>query len=728
MILLKSDWNRFPSALPDFNTTNRSFLVYAEKLRIMGIENYLFCLALLNPNLQGVDPFDPNLTKETKALIYTECKFNFWYYLREVHRIAPMASAEGIPFEAHRGNIAYAWCCLAHLSVALTLPRQLGKSVIADAVNQWAKDIAARNTNIILVTKDDSLRKKNIERLKKTRKLLPNYLSNIHKRDADNTFEMTNVMLGNTLTTVIGQPSLDGANKAARGLTSPCFQFDEPPFTKNIKIMLGAALPAYVTASAEAKKYGNPYYIGYTTTAGKIDDKDGALMYNIFHEGMWFDESLFDCVTMESVYARVRRQSTGDDDLVYINFLHYQLGKTDEWLYTALGKTHTSGSEADRDYFNIWTNGTAEHPLRKKIIDAVVSSRIDTKYMQLSEHEYAMKWYISEDELRRRVSEDIKMIGGIDMSDAIGKDSITLVIVDVNNGAVLGVLAINETNTMTFIDWVCDMMVNLPNLILNPENKHTGVTLIDALLIKLPALGIDPILRIYNRIIDDNLIDDEKYAAAFLPMAKRPHKFYERCKTMFGYRTTGSGMHARTKLYVDALQLAGNFCGDKVYDAGLASEILSLSVKNGRIDHDSGLHDDRVIAWLLTIWMLGFSKNLSHYGIKNPLMGAKDISKIDSDEVPLTEYELYSSRKEDTIKMQIAGELDNLHNTDDPILVEHIKRRIISLEKRLTTMDRLPKSINELIEDALDMRRNRLYRTAKGVDYNKRKAGAYYIT
>ena len=726
MILLKKDWNRYPTAIPDFETKNKSFLIYAEKLRLMGVENYLFCLSLLNPNLQGVDPFDPNLTKETKALIFTECRFNIWYYLREVHMVAPQASSEGIPFGAHRGNIAYVWGCMMHLSVALTLPRQLGKSVVADAVDQWVKDIAGRNTDIVLVTKDDNLRKKNIQRLKKTRLLLPSYIGNINKKDADNSFELTNVMWGNTLTTAIGQPSVEGANKAARGLTSPIFHFDEPPFTKNIKIMLTAALPAYVTAADEAEKYGNPYYIGYTTTAGKIDDKDGAYMYKIFHEGMWFDESLFDCVDRDAVFNRVRRQSTGDDDLIYINFLHYQLGKTDEWLYKALGKTHTFGQEADRDYFNIWTNGTAEHPLAKKVVDAIVSSRQDSKFIELFEREYVIKWYVTKDELQQRIRDDKKMIGGIDMSDAIGKDSITLTIVAEEDGGVLGLLAINETNILNFIDWVCELMVSYPNLILNPENKHTGIVLIDALLVKLPAMGIDPFKRIYNRVVDENLINDERYEPAFMPMSKRPANFYERCKTMFGYRTSGSGHHARNKLYVDALQLAGNFCGDKVRDAGLSSEVLSLSVKNGRIDHKSGLHDDRVIAWLLSIWMLGFSKNLAYYGIKKPLINAIDISKVVENKEPPTEYEVYSQGKEQSVKMQIADELDKLHQTNNTLLVEQIKRRIIGLEKKLSTSDKLPKSINELIDDALEMRRSRLYKSVKGVEYNKPKSRAYY--
>lgn len=728
MILFKEDWNRFPTAIPDFKTSNESFLIYAEKLRLMGIDNYLFPLSLLNPNLQGVDPFDPNLDTITKGLIYTECRYNIWYYLREVHRVVPMASANGIPLTAHRGNIAYVWGCMLHLSVGLTLPRQLGKSVIADAVNQWTKDVAGRNTNIILVTKDDVLRKTNIIRLKKARLLLPTYIGNVSKSDSDNSFELTNTLLGNSLTTAIGQPSVEGANKAARGLTSPAFQFDEPPFTKNIKIMLSAALPAYVTASEEARKYGNPHYIGYTTTAGKIDDKDGAFMYKIFHGGMWFDESLFDCKNRDVVVSRIKRNSTGDGILIYINFLHYQLGKTDEWLYTAIGTTHSSGQEADRDYFNIWTNGTAEHPLSKKIVDAVVSSRRDAQFIELFERDYAVKWYISENELKLRIREDKKMIAGIDMSDGIGKDLITLVMVAEEDLAVLGVMAIKETNLLNFMEWVCDLMVKYPNLILIPENKHTGVVLIDSLLVKLPALGIDPMKRIYSRIVDENLLNDERYEAATEPLGRRPQSFYERNKTMFGYRTSGAGMHARNRLYVDALQKAGNFGGSKVHDAGLASEILSLSVKDGRIDHKSGLHDDRVIGWLLAVWMLAFSRNLAFYGIKSPLMQAKDLSKNTDDEKPPTDYEMHSRRQEEGVKMQIAVNLDRLHLTNDPILVEQIKRRIIGLEKSLSSTEKLPKSINELIEDALDMRRSRLYNSVKGVNYDKPKTRAYYVT
>jgi len=54
-----------------------------------------------------------------------------------------------------------------------------------------------------------------------------------------------------------------------------------------------------------------------------------------------------------------------------------------------------------------------------------------------------------------------------------------------------------------------------------------------------------------------------------------------------------------------------------VRDKKLISEILELTVRNGRVDHPPGGHDDHVIAWLMTHWLLTFGHNLSEYGIPN---------------------------------------------------------------------------------------------------------------
>ena len=47
----------------------------------MGIKNNSFMLALINPRLQGIDPFSPNLTIEEMAMIAIECKVNLEFII-----------------------------------------------------------------------------------------------------------------------------------------------------------------------------------------------------------------------------------------------------------------------------------------------------------------------------------------------------------------------------------------------------------------------------------------------------------------------------------------------------------------------------------------------------------------------------------------------------------------------------------------------------------------------
>ena len=108
-ILFESDWGKYPNAIIDYETKNESFLRVAEIFYRMGVSNCAFHLSLLDPDLQGVDPYSEDLTLLQKAKIVRECKRNFWYYLREVERIPEPGSMVAIPFAANRMNIALYW-------------------------------------------------------------------------------------------------------------------------------------------------------------------------------------------------------------------------------------------------------------------------------------------------------------------------------------------------------------------------------------------------------------------------------------------------------------------------------------------------------------------------------------------------------------------------------------------------------------------------------------------
>ena len=76
MILFLEDWKKYAEAIVHLETKNDSFIRFAGLLKYMGVKNYAFCLALMDPTLKDIDPFSPDLTVKQIAAIARECKRN----------------------------------------------------------------------------------------------------------------------------------------------------------------------------------------------------------------------------------------------------------------------------------------------------------------------------------------------------------------------------------------------------------------------------------------------------------------------------------------------------------------------------------------------------------------------------------------------------------------------------------------------------------------------------
>ena len=103
-------------------TKNKSFLDMHHYLKSIGIKNNEFMLTLLDPDLDGVDPYDPNLNTYYKQKILRECITNYWYFIREVVRI-PSAGGAPIKYKLTRGNLALNFCQCLNLNVFYEAPR-----------------------------------------------------------------------------------------------------------------------------------------------------------------------------------------------------------------------------------------------------------------------------------------------------------------------------------------------------------------------------------------------------------------------------------------------------------------------------------------------------------------------------------------------------------------------------------------------------------------------------
>lgn len=609
-ILFKQDWDRFPTAIWDLETTNRSFVDFAALLEHMGVQNNLFMLALMQPDLQGVDPFDPFLSDELKLKIKIECTFNPWYFIREIMRVPPAAGDTPIKLEANRGNISLWWSFLNHIDYFLVQIRQTGKSLNSDGISVWYQVFGARNSRSNLFTKGD-LFKEHIARLKKLRGLLPKYLVNIVKKDTDNQKEFTNMSQGNRMVVYIPQKDEEAARNLGRGLTTPHSHTDEIAFLKNVHISLGVMLAGGGAAREEAARNGLPYGNIFTTTAGELDTDEGAYAYDLMTGGAEWNDHFYDCTDREHLYDVVKKQCR-NKDAILINgtFNHKQLGKTDAWLRTKIAESRQTGDNVRRDYLNEWTSGNARNPLSKETLRKIHASVTKPMYLEIDKQEnYSVRWYIPEWEVQAGIP-NRELTMGVDTSNAVGRDNITGVIVDNSTLEVIGCWTVNDSNLTAFAMWLAKMLVRFQKLTLIPESKSTWIGILDTMLLTLPTYKVDPARRIYSTLVDakDQSPEDRRRYHDYIGDRDK----YRSYRKYFGFPTNGA---LREIIYGPVLQEAAKKTGAVVRDAKLQAELSRLVERNGRIDHDASGHDDHVISWLLCHWFLTYAGNIEHYGI-----------------------------------------------------------------------------------------------------------------
>jgi hypothetical protein len=176
MILFRNDWRYYPEAVIHETTSNESALILASKLKKMGVLNNSFFLALYDRSLLNVDPYSSSLTIDQMERIGLEIRLNPWYFFREIARAPAISGIDPDMVEFNRGNLSLWWSFFNHITYILIQPRQTGKSFSTDLLMTLLMGFLCNNTNINLLTKDDDLRIKNIERLKNIYSELPDYL------------------------------------------------------------------------------------------------------------------------------------------------------------------------------------------------------------------------------------------------------------------------------------------------------------------------------------------------------------------------------------------------------------------------------------------------------------------------------------------------------------------------------------------------------------------------
>ena len=704
MILYKEDWAFYPSAIADYTTKNTSFKRISALLKEMGVENHLFPLALIQPELAGVDPRAKDLPLETKYKIVQECIYNPWYYFREIIQFRPPAGTESIPFEANRANISLIWCFFNHMDYMLIQPRQTGKSGSSDCLLLGLMHIWCSNTKINLITKDDGLRRSNIDRLKGLRESLPDYLYYPDRSDASNTETMTVNRRTNQLLTAVAQSSQSGADKLGRGLTTPITIIDEFAYITNIDISLPVALSAGTKAREIAANADQPYGNIYLTTAGNTDKGPGRFAHQTLLSGTEWKDVFYDSYNLEDFRDRVRKGAgKRNKELIVGVFNHLQLGKDDAWMTRVLRDADSSGEVADRDYFNVWTSMSEGSVLKPEEAARCRKGERDPDYTEISSSNFILNWYCKEHEIEERMNSS-SFVMGLDTSDALGgdNDAIGLTMFDVKTHDGIATGRYNETNTMLFANFIADLLIRFPRLTLIFERRSSGTAMLDAIVLRLIAVGIDPFRRIFNRIVDEHQNFPREYEEISKPLNRRDPAHLERFKRYFGYATSGTGRHSRDNLYHDALHSMLRHGAHRLHFSLLIQELISLELRNGRIDHAKSGHDDLVISSLLVHWLCTRGKNLQHYGIK-----AREIFSAAEDLSETTLEERLELEQKQAFKAELDGLLEQLKDATSPYVIADIERRITFLSRKGNVEEALGVGIDAMFEQMREEKRKR---------------------
>lgn len=603
MILHEEDMQKWPDAIYDTQTTNTSFLSYCRMLRRMGVKNYRWPLALLDSSLQGVDPRDPNLDVLTKVKIREECVKNPMYLLREI------AVIKGSRYIANRGNMALMWLYLNHIDLFLIQPRQTGKSVGVDWLMIWLIYFRLYDTTIQMITKDSSLRTDNITRIKGFVTDMPQYLFVHSKDDPDNSLELGYAFNKTHYKAKVPRNSESDADKVGRGATSATLQFDEAPYINHIKTIMTAALGSSTAERARAIREDGQYGILYTTTAGKIDSRDGGYVYQVLQSAAQWSEMYYDAGNQKTLEQLICSTIGSPAPLVNVTMSHRQLGYTDQWLWEQMARNKAFGEAADRDYFNRWTNGTGTNPISVKVLSKINASLKEPEWVEITPDGYIINWYLPRDRVHEFMANNATIVG-CDTSDAIGRDGIAMVCVDVKTMQPIATGTYNSTSIPRWAAFFGNFMVRFPKAIWIPERKSSGMAIIDAVVEILDAAGFNPFERIFNSIVQEKKRYEKEYAASRISRSRS--MMYETHKQVFGFNTTGK---SRDLLYVQVLNTILDDAASGIKDAKLISEMSGLVTKNGRIDHVNGGHDDMVVAYLLAGYLLVYGENLDEYGI-----------------------------------------------------------------------------------------------------------------
>ena len=603
-------------------TSNQSFVDMHNYLKMKGIQNNDFFLALLDSGLAGVDPRDPNLTPNLKARILRECQLNYWYFIREVVRIPDQGGTvgSGKRYKLHRGNLAMNFLFVLNFNQFVEMPRQHGKTVGALCRYLWVYNFGSTNSEIMFTHKDHTGSKKNLAQLKSIRDALPSYLqmstavnSEGKKLKVPNTVVMIQHPFNNNkITTFPSARTKDTANTLGRGFTMPIQYYDEFAFIPYNKEVYLSAIPAYSTASENAKRNGAPYGVLITTTPGDLLTDSGEYAYFVRNHATPWTENFYDYTYQELMDVR---DANRFNSFFMISYTYQQLGSGMDYFNRMVIEMGRSWPDIRREVLLEWAQTATNCPFSAEDLERIKMYCKEPIRVIPFGRKRQYQFLIYED-----IDTSYPPIIGVDVAGAMYQDSSAITVIDSKTTRVGATLNCNYMPSDDLAQVLYELVTKyLPNAIINIERNG--------------GFGVSVIQRLCKTSAKKNLyweVKDKVFEEAFngIRMVKKSQKV-----RVYGLDST---KEIRARLIEILYDRVANH-KQKFVAPILQQEMQGMEVKkNGKVEHSDNTHDDQVFSYLMALYVWYDGKDLAEkfHIIKNVLKtdDDEDVDLLDVDD------------------------------------------------------------------------------------------------
>jgi len=592
----------------DINTTNRTFLKAASDLKKQNVKNNKFMLALFNEDLIGVDPFSPDLTEAQKIAIYRECSLNKWYYIREIVRVPVDGIIEGIKYKLNMGNLTLSYLKSKNVNQITILPRQHGKTLGEIIDDSWILLFSGTNTNIIYSNKEFKDSKKNLKIFKDIRDRLPKYLVEFvsnKKSDKDNEEYKLIANRNNTLKAMAAANSDDAADKLGRGMTTSNIYFDEFAFLSRNKVIFEAALPAWSTASDNAKKNGVPYSIVITTTPNNVDTPQGAYAKMIIDKAAKFEYECFD-MSDEEFHEFVQKNSS--NNFVFVQYTYRELGKSEDWLKEQIRYFQGDLAKVKRELLLEWPKSTDSSVFTEEQLD-LIASFTKQPTTSINVNGYFIQFYETPDL-------NTNYIVSCDIAGGLSQDNSAMSIIAPDDFRVIGDFRNNKIDTENMKQLIEKLITDyFRNALLIIERNSYGLNLLQYFM--------------KNKNIEPRMIQEERES---LGEKTQKDGFIVKRKTkniIYGIDTN----QKTRKLMFELLPEIVDNEYERIVSPRLYEDIAGLERKrNGKVEHSATSHDDNLMSYLIFRYALHYGSSLKNRFKINPIPTKTNIKTVSSED------------------------------------------------------------------------------------------------